>query len=185
MFVVFGSILSMLENKFAVGATLPKVQKRTMVDFYVDVSYLCVFISSASAFVVRFVAQEMDMSRAWTANYILFGFNCFLWLATVVYVVYKVTRVEEDIGDWLRHAQAQRQLQSASGRDAVDNVAVQRGLSRKIRAKARRGSSVLDVGGGRKAGKTPKNGNARNKLRIHKAVYDVKVITRIIHAGCV
>jgi Na+-transporting methylmalonyl-CoA/oxaloacetate decarboxylase gamma subunit len=173
MFVIFCPILAMLENKFAVGSTLPKVQTRTLVDVFVDISYLCVFISCASAFIVRFIAEEMNESTAWMVDYILLSINVVVMVGMISYVAYSVSRVEEDIGDWLKHAQAQRLAQSSLKDVAAMAVKNSKGLSRKIKAKAKRGSSVLDVGGGRKAGGNV--GKQKHKHSIHKAVYDVKV----------
>ena len=174
MFVIFCSILSMLENKFAVGTTVPKTQHRTLVDVYVDVSYFCVLFSAWSAFITRYVDEEEGITVAWEVNWILFGINAGIMLLCIIYIFYAESLVEEGIKDWLEYASAKRSPDSPSS-----PYLEQKGTSTK--SPRRRAGSIMDVGGGRKAGVTTSVRQQLHRAQISRAVLDAKVTSSLMY----
>ena len=172
-----------MENKFAVGNSLPKVDYRTLVDCYVDVCCLCIFISAFSAFITKFVYEEdHDEELAWEVNGILFAINISILFVAVIYVCVRVRNVHDGISEWLGHAETRRK-EINSSECIVEDIDAASNSDKKNHKRDRRASAFLDVGGGRKTHSKTSSNN--NKYRILNALADAKVMRSCLHVNII
>jgi len=78
-----GVILATIANKFVVGDSLPKVPFRTLVDQYIDVSFLCQVISIFATIFVEKYSDENEITAQWL------NISFFL-LEVAIYVVFHI-----------------------------------------------------------------------------------------------
>ena len=101
------ALLAAIAHKFVVGDELPKVPYRTLLDYYVDTCFILQFVVVMSIFVLFYVDKNRVLEGSielfpWRLNWILLGFNVFVYLCVSFWVLLKWHFVVSDVEHWMR-----------------------------------------------------------------------------------
>ena len=99
-------VVAIIANKFVITDELPKAEYRTMVDVYIDSTFMLLMITLAAMFVVKSVYTEHGEESGKNVNLGLFLLNLVLFISLNVWLYFKVKSAKTMLADWHEKTQA-------------------------------------------------------------------------------